>query len=81
MKKLSVLIAHRHATSITLEQDFLEAFKSIAAEQKRSINDLVTEIDSLRGDKNLSSAIRLFVLKSLQNKIKYYQDGPFVDNA
>ena len=71
MKKISVVIAGRHFTSITLEEEFYDLLQQIAVEQKCSINSLVTEIDMNRDDnKNLSSAIRIYLLKYLQDKIK-----------
>lgn len=71
MKKISVVIAGRHYTSITLEEEFYDLLQQIAVEQKCSINSLVTEIDMKRDDnKNLSSAIRIYLLKYLQDKIK-----------
>lgn len=69
MKKFSVVIAGRHATSISLEDEFYLAFLDIAKERGTTLNRLVTEIDRERTTPNLSSAIRLFVLKSLQQKI------------
>ena len=73
MKKISVVIAGRHYTSITLEEEFYEVLLSIAKANNQSINALVTEIDINRDEgTNLSSAIRLYVLKYLINKIKNY---------
>ncbi|MBE6458289.1 MAG: ribbon-helix-helix domain-containing protein [Alphaproteobacteria bacterium] len=63
MRKLSVVIAGRHSTSICLEDEFLNLFKKIAATKNMSINQLVTEIDANRTTENLSSAIRIYVLK------------------
>lgn len=68
MRKKSVLIAGRHATSICLEDEFFEALQLIAAEQNLSLNQLVTNIDKERSTSNLSSAIRLYILKYHQNK-------------
>lgn len=68
MRKKSVLIAGRHATSICLEEEFFEALQLIAAEQNLSLNQLVTNIDKERSTSNLSSAIRLYILKYYQNK-------------
>lgn len=68
MRKKSVLIAGRHATSICLEDEFFEALQLIAAEQNLSLNQLVTNIDKERSTSNLSSAIRLYILKYYQNK-------------
>lgn len=70
MKKLSVVIANRHQTSISLEEEFLDALKSIAEEKKLSINQLITEIDSMREHENLSSAIRVYILQHLQNQLR-----------
>ena len=67
MKKISVVIAGRHSTSICLEEEFLHELKRIALIRNKSINDLVTEIDRKKKTSNLSSAIRLFVLDDLKN--------------
>ena len=64
IRKCSVSIAG-HATSISLEEDFWLALKAIAARQGVSLNALIAGIDSRRGG-NLSSALRLFVLRDLQ---------------
>lgn len=69
MKKISVIIAGRHATSISLEEEFYTALCGLAAEQHISVNRLITDIDSSRTVSNLSSALRLYVLTSLQNKL------------
>ncbi|MBM85520.1 MAG: aryl-sulfate sulfotransferase [Rhodospirillaceae bacterium] len=63
VKKRSVLIAG-HSTSISLEQEFWNALRKVAAGRDQSINDLVTEIDQSRVG-NLSSAIRVFILREL----------------
>ncbi len=68
MIKISVLIAGRHATSISLEEEFYEEFLSIAAEMKMSRNQLITLIDRTRKAENLSSAVRLFVLQYYKEK-------------
>ena len=67
MKKISVLIAGRHATSLSLEEEFVVALKKIAKAQNKSVNDLITEIDAQRENKNLSSAVRVYVLRVAQN--------------
>lgn len=61
MRKHSVKIAG-HQTSITLEDEFWTALQSIAEVRGQTINDLVTEIDEGRGEHNLSSALRVFIL-------------------
>lgn len=56
-----------HRTSVSLEDEFWEAFRGIAAAEGRAINDLAAEIDEERGaDCGLASAIRLFVLRQLR---------------
>ena len=58
-----------HRTSVSLEDEFWDAFRAIAARDGRAINDLTAEIDAARGtDCGLASAIRLFVLRSLQKE-------------
>ena len=64
MRKISVIIANRHSTSICLEDEFYDELKKIAERRGVSINALVTEIDAGRKKENLSSAIRVFILKS-----------------
>ncbi len=70
MKKFSVIIANRHATSISLEEEFYDALSRIAAEQNIPLNQLITNIDNTKETPNLSSALRLYVLKNLQEKLK-----------
>jgi predicted DNA-binding ribbon-helix-helix protein len=68
MIKVSVLIAGRHATSISLEEEFYEEFLNIAESMKMSRNQLVTYIDKTRTAENLSSAVRVFVLNYYKEK-------------
>lgn len=62
IRKRSVMIAG-HRTSVSLENAFWSALKSIATSRGLTVNQMVTEIDSQRSG-NLSSAIRLFILNS-----------------
>ncbi|MGR3614851.1 MAG: ribbon-helix-helix domain-containing protein [Paracoccaceae bacterium] len=56
-----------HRTSVSLEDEFWAAFRQIATQDGRAINELAAEIDAERGtDIGLASAIRIFVLRSLQ---------------
>ena len=66
MLKKSVIIAGRHSTSISLEEEFFTELKLIAAARKMTINGLVTEIDASRINPNLSSAIRIYILNYLK---------------
>ena len=52
-----------HKTSVSLEEDFLKALKEISGARQISMSDLIHEIDAQRRHSNLSSAIRLFVLR------------------
>lgn len=68
MIKKSVVIANRHQTSISLEEEFLSELQQIAQEQQISLNELITRIDSEREQHNLSSAIRVYILQYLKSK-------------
>jgi predicted DNA-binding ribbon-helix-helix protein len=65
MKKRSVKIAG-HSTSVSLEDEFWTELQTIAAAEKTSLNALIARIDEGRGGKNLSSALRLYVLKTVK---------------
>jgi len=65
-RKRSLSIAG-HRTSISLEAPFWEALKEIAASEDRPIAALVAEVDSGRGELNLSSALRLHALAHYRN--------------
>lgn len=69
MQKRSVIIAGRHNTSITIEKEFMDELLSIASAQNQTINDLVTEIDRTRTTPNLSSAVRIYILKYLKQQL------------
>ena len=61
------LTLRRHRTSVTLEDEFWRAFRAIAKAEGRALNDLAAEIDAERSqDTGLASAIRVYVLKRLQ---------------
>jgi predicted DNA-binding ribbon-helix-helix protein len=66
LKKHSLTIAG-HRTSITLEAAFWDALGEIARARKSTIAALIAGIDDVRADDpagpNLSSAIRVFVLR------------------
>ncbi|TCP61286.1 ribbon-helix-helix protein [Rhodovulum bhavnagarense] len=53
-----------HRTSVSLEDEFWDAFREIAETEGKPINALAAEIDEARGiEMGLASAIRLFVLR------------------
>jgi predicted DNA-binding ribbon-helix-helix protein len=56
-----------HRTSVSMEAEFWEAFRRIAAQRGQSLNALAAEIDAARtADVGLASAIRVFVLKAAE---------------
>jgi predicted DNA-binding ribbon-helix-helix protein len=58
-----------HRTSVSLEDEFWDAFREIAARDGRAINELAAQIDEARGtETGLASAIRLFVLADLRRR-------------
>ena len=60
--KRSVRIAG-HRTSLSLEPPFWEALKLAAKQRGLSVSSLIVEIDEGRKQVNLSSAIRMFLLR------------------
>lgn len=56
-----------HQTSITLEAEFWSALKTIAAAKNQSLSQIIIRIDNQRVDQNLSSAVRVYILKHYQN--------------
>jgi predicted DNA-binding ribbon-helix-helix protein len=57
------IIIDGHKTSVSLEDEFWQGLKTIAAGRRMRIAGLVHQIDRERQDGNLSSAVRLFVLE------------------
>ena len=58
-----------HRTSVSLEDAFWRAFREIATEKGRAINDLAAEIDEQRGTSSgLASAIRVYVLDHYRSR-------------
>ncbi len=65
------LTLQRHRTSVTLEDEFWQAFRAIAKQNGRGLNDLAAEIDAARDtDTGLASAIRVFVLDHYRDNQK-----------
>ena len=56
------IVIDGHKTSISLEDAFWHELRIIAAKKGVGISKLVSTINDTRTSKNLSSAIRLFVL-------------------
>ena len=62
LAKHSLLIAG-HSTSISLEHAFWRRLRRVAAGRGMAVAALVASIDVGRGEANLSSAIRVFLLE------------------
>jgi predicted DNA-binding ribbon-helix-helix protein len=63
--KRSIVIGG-HKTSVSLEDAFWSGLKEIAHGQHTTLSNTIAEIDRVRLQSNLSSAIRLFVLDRLR---------------
>jgi len=65
MKKISVSLSG-HQTSITLEPEFIDVLHTLATRYGKSVATIINEIDESRTpDKNLSSAVRVWILQEL----------------
>lgn len=58
-----------HRTSISLEKEFWDLFCGMADNKGLSINELIVQVDKIRSG-NLSSAVRLYVLGTLLNRLE-----------
>jgi len=65
--KRSVVI-NGHKASISMEDQFWAALKSIAAERNLTTSELVSMVHGNRESSNLSSALRVFVLSQYQRQ-------------
>ncbi|MGM4903916.1 ribbon-helix-helix domain-containing protein [Tardiphaga sp. 866_E4_N2_1] len=61
IRKRSVVIGG-HKTSVSLEDEFWDSIKEIAAEREQSTSDLISALAEGRDRTNLSSALRIFTL-------------------
>jgi len=66
--KHSVVIAG-HRTSVSLEPEFWDALQALATSNGHSVNAEISRIDAGRGQQNLSSAIRLAILRDFQTRL------------
>lgn len=62
VRKRSVIV-RGIKTSVSLEEPFWEALREIARARQTTISGLISSIDLKRGQSNLSSALRVFVLE------------------
>lgn len=66
IKKRSIIV-NGHKTSVSLEDEFWDELRGLAAERRVPLTELVNEIDQVPG-RNLSSAIRVFLLMRAQRR-------------
>ena len=65
MKKISISLSG-HQTSISIEQEFFVVLQDIAKRQNKSVASIIKDIDDNRKpESNLSSEIRIWILKQL----------------
>jgi len=67
--KRSLTIAG-HRTSLSLEPEFWDALQKAATARGLSTATLVSEIDQTRGTRNLSSAVRVWLLKETERLLR-----------
>lgn len=67
MKKISLSLSG-HQTSVSLEPEFFDALRDIARKENKSLSSIIADIDSNRDtNTNLSSAVRIWILKYFKN--------------
>ena len=76
--KRSVMIAG-HRTSVSLEAEFWAALQEIGRGRGQSVKALIGAVDATRGERNLSSAIRVFVLTAFREEAA--SERAFADRA
>lgn len=64
LHKRSLVIAG-HRTSVALEPEFWAALEAIAAARASSLAHLIASVDAERGQRPLTSALRVAALKSV----------------
>jgi predicted DNA-binding ribbon-helix-helix protein len=69
------IVVGGHKTSVSLEEAFWCGMKEISQERGLTLSELVGEIDGIRQQGNLSSAIRLFVLDHFKSRAPGPTDG------
>jgi predicted DNA-binding ribbon-helix-helix protein len=63
------VVVKKRKTSISLEDDFWQSLHEIARLRRVSLSRLITTIDADREFANLSSTIRLFVLRFFREQL------------
>jgi predicted DNA-binding ribbon-helix-helix protein len=68
VRKRSILV-NRHKTSVSLEDAFWDEVRAIARSHNMTLSDFVSNVERGRRAGNLSSALRLIVLETLQARV------------
>jgi predicted DNA-binding ribbon-helix-helix protein len=69
LQKRSLTIAG-HRTSVALEPEFWAGLETMAAAREVALTQLILEIDEARATANLSSALRVAVLRWHQQAVR-----------
>jgi len=62
------IVLNGHKTSVSLENEFWDGLREIADGQKLKVSALVQRIDRERTNRNLSSAIRIYVFNHFRER-------------
>jgi len=62
------IVLNGHKTSVSLENEFWDGLREIADGQKLKVSALVQRIDRERTNRNLSSAIRIYVFNFFRER-------------
>jgi predicted DNA-binding ribbon-helix-helix protein len=69
LRKRSLTIAG-HRTSIALEPEFWASLEALAARRGLRLTSLIEEIDRSRDGPNLSSALRVAILRDAESRLE-----------
>ena len=69
------IVLNGHKTSVSLENEFWDGLRQIADAQKSKVSALVQRIDRERTNRNLSSAIRIFVFNYFRERLANERPG------
>ena len=78
--KRSVVIGG-HKTSVSLEEPFWSEVRAIAESEQITVSNLLRRIDRERSNANLSSAIRVYVLEHVREKVRHLRHQADQDDS
>ena len=70
MSVIHIVVIAGHRTVVRLEQPTWDVLREIAVEREMSIHELVTEIAFSREARNLTVAIRIYVVDYLRERLR-----------